>query len=74
MNTNMQAETPTIQWLYEHGYTICAAARKIRRSHGHVSLVLRGKRESPNVMAALLRLPKRALVLRERHREPNLTK
>ena len=57
----------TKKWLYERGYTIAGAARRIKRSHGHVSLVLAGERQSGEVIRLLMTLPKRAdLVLRER--------
>ena len=55
------------KWLYDKGYTIAGAARKIKRSHGHVSLVLSGDRESGEVIRLLMQLPKRDdLILRER--------
>ena len=58
------------KWLYERGYTIAGAARKIKRSHGHVSLVLSGTRQSGEVIRLLMTLPKRDdLILRERVRK-----
>ena len=55
------------KWLYDKGYTIAGAARRIKRSHGHVSMVLSGERESGEVIRLLMKLPKRKdLVLRER--------
>lgn len=57
----------SVEWLYSKGYTISAAARRICRTPNHVSLVLRGKRESLAVSAALRALPARPLmVLREK--------
>lgn len=53
-------------WLYGKGYTVSAAARKIRRSQVHVSLVLAGKRESQEVIRLLIALPERPLTLREK--------
>lgn len=63
----MQEEKPSKKWLYERGYTISGAARKIKRSHGHVSMVLSGERESGEVIRLLKALPVRKdLILRER--------
>lgn len=53
-------------WLRFKGYTISAAARKIRRSHVHVSMVLDGKRESREVIRLLIELPSRPYIARER--------
>lgn len=61
-----QDESLNAAWLIARGYTISAAARAIGRSHQHVSQVLKGKRYSKTVCAALRLLPARPLVLRER--------
>ncbi len=61
-----QAETISLEWLYNRGYTVASAARKLRRSTPHVCRVLKGQRESKSLTLALLSLPKRKLILRER--------
>ncbi|MBQ8377457.1 MAG: hypothetical protein IJX33_10465 [Akkermansia sp.] len=52
-----QGNTITKTWLYNHGYTIAGAARRIGRSAAHVNMVLSGKRESGEVLRALRQLP-----------------
>lgn len=66
MNNTMQAESVSVEWLYSKGYTISAAARRVHRSANHVSLVLRGRRQSRSIVAALRALPVRRITLRER--------
>lgn len=53
----MQADTITKKWLYNHGYTIAGAARRIGRSAAHVNMVLNGKRVSLAVIRELRALP-----------------
>ena len=60
-----QAEI-TVSDLFAKGYTQSSAARRIGYSKGHVHLVLKGERESPEVINRLLALPPRPLILRER--------
>ena len=61
-----QAETISLEWLYNRGYTVAGAARRLRRSTAHVCRVLQGTRESKTLVEALRSLPKRKLILRER--------
>jgi len=56
----------TYSELSAKGYTISAAARRCGVSANHVSLVLRGKRSSAKLIAALEELPIKPLVLREK--------
>lgn len=65
MSTEIQDETISVKWLYLKGYTISGAARRIGRSHQHVSAVLRGVRKSAKVVEALAALPQYSLHLRE---------
>lgn len=63
----MQAnKTITLAELYQKGWTVAAAARRLGRSTTHVNLVVNGKRQSASVVDALLSLPHRSLELRER--------
>lgn len=54
------------QLLYEKGYTISAAARKLKCSKAHFWYVLSGQRESQSLLDRMAALPPRDLVLRER--------
>lgn len=67
-DTKTQEPRLTPGWLTSKGYTIAAAARRIKRSHNHVSQVLHGKRQSAKVEAALRALPWRDWTPRERIR------
>ncbi len=62
---NMQ-DKYTVSWLYEKGWTVAAAARRLKRSTPHLYYVLTGKRQSKKLLAAVDALPQRSLSLRER--------
>ena len=61
-----QEQSLTFSWLVAKGYTIAAAARRIGRNHNHVRLVLKGERRSKKTEAALVALPFRPFIGRER--------
>lgn len=61
-----QDKSITLEWLYHRGWTLSAAARKINRSKTHVYFVLKGERQSPQLLSKLRALAPRRLVLRER--------
>ena len=66
----MQKRTNQAQFgvdeLYALGYTLSAAARKVKRSKTHVYFVLKGERQSPQLLRKLRALAPRPLILRER--------
>lgn len=66
MKTDNQEETLTPSWLADKGYTMSAAARRVKRSVQHVRMILIGARTSPKIEAQLRSLPRRAFVYRER--------
>ena len=65
-NLEEQEQSLSSSWLISKGYTIAAAARRIGRSHNHVRLVLLGERRSKKTEEALISLPLRSYVARER--------
>ncbi len=62
----MKEQDITPESLLRHGYTIRGAARAIKRSPGHVYLVVTGQRKSDPTLADLASLPKRELSLSRR--------
>lgn len=66
MNTNVKQAETLGNLLEEKNYNIRQAARAINKSSTQVYYVVRGKRSSSVIVAALLKLPKRTLNLRER--------
>lgn len=54
------------EWLRQRGYTISSAARALNISRNHICQILLGNRDSKTLKDALLALPPRKLILRER--------
>lgn len=66
MPTKTQHEIIDRKWLYSQGWTVRAAARRIKRSPQQVSRALMSNRGNAPTVRLLLDLPARDLILRER--------
>ncbi len=66
MNTVEKQDKSKIDALYERGYTVAAAARRLGCTRAHLWHVLMGNRTSERLLHDAMTLPPRPMALRER--------